>query len=459
MKVSIICKPIVKLCQILYNFSNGDSKKINLWFLSYNISDKRRKKRFLKKMKKIAICTLLISAGVASLLSINNNITDTTPEFNLKNSYAITLGYDKSMSEKTIKAAVIDSYFREVAANGKIVRWNKASFPLKVYVQDTPDVPDYYREVVLNAYKTWERASDGLVSFEIVEDQMGADMKCFFKNIDDNKATLGTQSFTISGNVIKDSIITFKKTDYKGHNLDSKQLFSSALQEIGLSLGLNGRSPSIYDVMYPIGTKFNTEITARDLKTLALIYSVVPDVTNIPPTSEEKSQMFTVQEILSTLNVPVTNDTQNLDEVVANDIDTKLALAEQYRRRAEYDKAAQEYQAVAQMKSDRRSKSEVYYEVAVMYLDAEEFDKAKSCADIACATDMNEKTEILPALIDYYTKRSNSAIEQLDTILRQNPYNRYAYNLLCQIYREKHHENLLNATIRKYGKTAGDLED
>ena len=284
-------------------------------------------------------------------------------------------------------------------------------------------------------------------------------MKCYFKNINDNKATLGTQSFTLSGNTIKDSIITFKKTDYKGHNLDSKQLFSSALQEIGLSLGLNGKSPSIYDVMYPIGTKFNTEITARDLKTLALVYSVVPDVTNVTPTPEEKSQMFTVPEILSTLNVPVTNDTKNLDEVVANDIETKLALAEQYRRRAEYDKAAQEYQAVAQMKSDRRSKSEVYYEVAVMYLDAEEFDKAKSCAEIACATDMNDKTEILSALIDYYTKRSTSAIEQLDTILHQNTYNRYAYNLLCQIYREKHQENLLNATIRKYGKTAGDLED
>ena len=383
-------------------------------------------------MKKIAICTLLITAGAMSLLSINNKISDTIPEFNLKNSYAITLGYDKSMSEKTIKAAVIDSYFREVAANGKIVRWNKASFPLKVYVQDTPDVPDSYREVVLSAYKYWERASDGLVSFEIVEDAAGADMKCYFKNINDNKATLGTQSFTLSGNTIKDSIITFKKTDYKGHNLDSKQLFSSALQEIGLSLGLNGKSPSIYDVMYPIGTKFNTEITARDLKTLALVYSVVPDVTN---------------------------DTKNLDEVVANDIETKLALAEQYRRRAEYDKAAQEYQAVAQMKSDRRSKSEVYYEVAVMYLDAEEFDKAKSCAEIACATDMNDKTEILPALIDYYTKRSTSAVEQLDTILHQNPYNRYAYNLLCQIYREKHQENLLNATIRKYGKTAGDVED
>ena len=168
--------------------------------------------------------------------------------------------------------------------------------------------------------------------------------------------------------------------------------------------------------------------------------------------------MFTVPEILATLNVPVTNETKNLDEIVAQDIETHLALAEQYRRRAEYDKAAQEYQAVAQVKTDRRSKSEVYYEVAVMYLDAEEFDKAKSCAEIACATDMNDLTETLPALIDYYTKRSTSAIEQLDTILQQNPYNKHAYKLLCQIYREKHHENLLNATIRRYGKTAGEVE-
>ena len=77
-------------------------------------------------MKKIAICTLLIAAGAVSLMQVNNNVANITPKFNLKNSYAITLGYDKSMSEKTIKAAVIDSYYREVAANCKIVRWNKA---------------------------------------------------------------------------------------------------------------------------------------------------------------------------------------------------------------------------------------------------------------------------------------------------------------------------------------------
>ena len=408
-------------------------------------------------MKKIVICTFLIAAGTAALLNLDNKIDTNAPEFTLKNSYAITLGYDKSMSEKIIKAAVIDSYFRNVAKNGKIIRWNKSTFPLKVYVQDSADVPGYYRDVVMSAYQAWQRASDGLVTFDFVEDANDADMKCYFKNTDNTKS-IGVHAFTINGNKITASTIIFNKVDAKGHSLDSKQLFSSALQEIGHSLGITGASPSIYDVMYPVGTKFNTEITARDLKTLALIYSVKPDVTNVPLTTTEQSQLFTVSEILNTLNVPVSKDTKNLDEVVASDVSTHLALAEEYRRRAEYTKAAKEYQAVAQAKSDRRSKSEVYYEIAVMYLDAEEFDNAKSCAEIAMATDENDLTDTLPALIDYYMKRSNSATDQLETILKHNPYNKYAYKLLCQIYREKHHENLLNATIRKYSKTAGDEE-
>ena len=408
-------------------------------------------------MKKIVICTFLIAAGAAALFNIDNKIETQAPEFALKNSYAMTLGYDKSMSEKTVKAAVIDSYFRNVAKGGKIIRWNTSTFPLKVYIQDSADVPEYYREVVMSAYQAWERASEGLVQFEFVESPSDADMKCYFKNTD-NKKSIGVHAFTINGNKITDSTIIFNKLDAKNHSLDSKQLFSSALQEIGHSLGLTGASPSIYDVMYPVGTKFNTEITPRDLKTLALVYSVKPDVTNLPLSATEQSKLFTVSEVLNTLNVPVTNDTKNLDEVVASDISTHLALAEEYRRRAEYEKAAKEYQAVAQAKSDRRSKSEVYYEIAVMYLDDEQFDNAKSCAEIAMATDENDLTDTLPALIDYYMKRSNSAIDQLETILKHNPYNKHAYKLLCQIYRDKHHQNLLNATIRKYGKTAGEEE-
>ena len=405
-------------------------------------------------MKKIIICTFLTAATAFSMLNIKP--ATEINNFGFEKIAAITLGYDKSMSEKTIKAAVIDSYFRNVCKNGKLIRWNKNSLPLKVYIEDSTGVPEYYREVVLSAYQAWQRASEGLVRFEFVESPQQADMKCYFKT-NDNKESIGVHTFSVNGNVITDSIIIFNRTDNKGHSHDSKQLFSSALQEIGHSLGLTGKSPSIYDVMYPIGTKFNTEITPRDLKTLALLYSVVPDITNKPLTQEEKSQLFTSAEILETLNVPVNDDT-DLNEVTGGDIATHLALAEQYRKRAEYSKAAKEYQIVAQMKTDRRSKSEVYYEVAVMYLDAEEFDNAKSCADIAWATDENDLTITLPPLINYYMKRSNSAVSQLEEILKDNPYNKHAYKLLCQIYRDKHHENLLNSTIRRYGKTAGTIE-
>lgn len=94
--------------------------------------------RFSENMKKIVICTFLFAAGAASLLSINSKIDFQSAKFNFKNSYAIVLGYDKSMGEKTIKAAIIDSYFREIAANGKIVRWNKAFHSLlKVYIEDS----------------------------------------------------------------------------------------------------------------------------------------------------------------------------------------------------------------------------------------------------------------------------------------------------------------------------------
>ena len=406
-------------------------------------------------MKKLLMSSILITASFLAMNSVN--LASQEVSYDYQKMFAMTLGYDKSMSEKTIKAAVIDSYFRNVVKNGKIVRWNKKTFPLNVYVEDCKSVPSYYREIVMSAYQSWQRASEGLVRFNFVETPEEADMKCYFKNTD-NKDSIGMQAFSVNGNTITESIIVFNRVDNKGYSHDSKQLYSAALQEIGRSLGLTGKSQSIYDVMYPIGTKFNTEITPRDLKTLALLYSVLPDVTNEPLSDEEKSELFTVAEILSTLNVPVNDDT-NLEEVVpAGDIATHLALAEQYRKRAEYMKAAQEYQTVAQMKTDRRSKSEVYYEVAVMFLDAEEFDNAKSCAEIAWATDENDLTITLSPLIDYYMKRSDSAVSGLEAILKENPYNKHAYKLLCQIYRDKHHENLLNSTIRRYGKTAGTVE-
>ena len=56
----------------------------------------------VSKMKKIVICTFLTAAAAAALINISDKCSTTAPEFILKNSYAITLGYDKSMGENAI---------------------------------------------------------------------------------------------------------------------------------------------------------------------------------------------------------------------------------------------------------------------------------------------------------------------------------------------------------------------
>jgi hypothetical protein len=118
-------------------------------------------------MKKLLIGAFAAAFSVYSLMNVS-----TAPQIksmNFQKISAMTLGYDKSMSEKTIKAAVIDSYFRNICQNGKIIRWNKNSMPLTVYIQDTKDLPEYYLDVVKSAYKAWERASEGLVRFDFAE--------------------------------------------------------------------------------------------------------------------------------------------------------------------------------------------------------------------------------------------------------------------------------------------------
>ena len=77
-------------------------------------------------MKRLLISTILITAGFLAFTTVSPVVQDT--DFSYKKVLAMTLGYDKSMSEKTIKAAVIDSYFRNICKNGKIVRWNKSPF-------------------------------------------------------------------------------------------------------------------------------------------------------------------------------------------------------------------------------------------------------------------------------------------------------------------------------------------
>ena len=100
----------------------------------------------MKKIGYLAFLALVMAFSTASVYADNVNASMTKDSM-------ITVGYDKSMGEKTIKAAVIDSYFRNVCKNGKLIRWNKSGFPLKVYIDNTSDVPKKSATAVVSASK------------------------------------------------------------------------------------------------------------------------------------------------------------------------------------------------------------------------------------------------------------------------------------------------------------------
>ena len=90
------------------------------------------------EMKKLLIPLLATTLSVACLSTVSISPAQEHSNVYIKNISALILGYDKSMSEKTIKAAVIDSYFRNICKKGKIIRWNKNSMPLNVYIPHEP---------------------------------------------------------------------------------------------------------------------------------------------------------------------------------------------------------------------------------------------------------------------------------------------------------------------------------
>mgnify|MGYP003295088303 CR=1 FL=1 len=61
------------------------------------------------------------------------------------------------------------NYIQQVPYQDKILRWDTKTFPLKVFIEDTAGLPDYYLPNVRLAFASWYESTGGLVSFEFVD--------------------------------------------------------------------------------------------------------------------------------------------------------------------------------------------------------------------------------------------------------------------------------------------------
>ncbi len=304
----------------------------------------------------------------------------------------------------TVKNLIGENYLDAVLSSGKLERWNPRSFPLKVYIQAGGNVPSEYIQEVKNAFSTWETETKGFVKFVYTNSPEGANYKCIFpadiknRNCDENgMGTAAYQYFTYdnAGN-IKFSVVEFSVYACNGRQWPREVFYSTALHEIGHGLGLRGHSTDSEDLMYPVsvGTLERAKISQSDMTTLRAIYSIIPDVTNIPFTENDKEGLITTADLWGE------NDSQRADFTIQK-IKENIAitpdnpalyaeLANAYRDKKDYNSAIAAYSQALKKVDNRETATYLLLDVSDMYIKLGKLSSAEKCLDKAATYGKNQ---------------------------------------------------------------------
>ncbi|MBO7673074.1 tetratricopeptide repeat protein [bacterium] len=291
---------------------------------------------------------------------------------------------EKEQAEKraSINKKVGDNYIDSVLSYGTLVRWNPESFPLKVYIKLSENVPGYHMQEIKSAFKRWEESTQGFISFTYVDSADKANIVCsypenFVRACDTNTySSPSRQYFTYDekGNILR-SNIEFTYNDCNGENYAQDMVYAIALREIGHSLGLRGHSGGSNDniLYYPEPSREHSVrpvINKSDLNTLRLVYSIKPDKIDKALSSEQNQKLIKPDDVWG----------EKFDRSVASEKamlynlkmspevpDLYVTLANYYKEKGEYDKAISIYSRSIVIMNNAELKSKVYARVGDTY--------------------------------------------------------------------------------------------
>lgn len=171
-----------------------------------------------------------------------------------------------------------DSYVKTTPQGAP--KWSALTKPLKVFVQKESTARGYlpqYETIVINAFKKWEKAAGGKVSFEFAGNKEGSDIECEWR--DDPDAAIfkaeGGHAHIEAPNGKIGHVKIFLLTEWSKTVPVSDVLVGKlVLHEIGHALGIVGHSDNRDDIMfYSIDVSPREgQISQRDVKTLYELY-------------------------------------------------------------------------------------------------------------------------------------------------------------------------------------------
>lgn len=189
-----------------------------------------------------------------------------------------------------------DNYLGSTISAGKIVHWELSRMPLLVYVGSGAGVDGWSQDMQASVYsgiREWEAATNYKIRFKQVRDPGQANIKIRWQR-NFNHGKVGENPFESIGDTIVRSDVTIAThIDPNGPVLNSSEIKQIATHEIGHALGLQGHSPYEGDIMYYMMNPAQSGVpTARDKKTVALLYRIQADVTNNTVGSTAQASQF-----------------------------------------------------------------------------------------------------------------------------------------------------------------------
>ena len=351
-----------------------------------------------------------------------------------------------------LATVIRNSYIRGVISQGEITRWNPETYPIKVYIQQQ-GVPQEYVAQLKKAYMKWQQATNGEVTFQLVDSPEYADTKCIFlkdfENMADN--TLGYHQFRYSGNKISDSTIRFKFTDPYGRKFSTDLFYTVALHEIGHSLGLAGHSSNPKDLMYPVTAPRKADFTARDLTTLKLLYRMIPDNSNADFSADQKDRLMTKEQVVGgeeRLKQDAETAARINSDITPNDPSSKLRLALASKENGNYTTAITAFKEAAPLVDSPELKAEIYAEIAECYIQLKNFTAATNCVNYATQRYSSPHLSMLPAKIKYEKGSRVEAVKEL-LVLYKNTKNPNAAALLKELYENPTTNKQIKTTIER----------
>lgn len=351
-----------------------------------------------------------------------------------------------------------ENYIEETPFNDKILRWDMKKFPLKVNIKNNSSTaPAYYIQDIKNAFQQWQNVTNRLISFEFTDNLDDANIWVTINSSEDMKKcseesckyTVAYTTPAFSGDLLKRTTIFFYDSNNLGQPFSEKEIYNTALHEIGHSLGIMGHSQNKEDLMYMqegnpqafgnLRSDFQL-FSPRDINTLNLLYKLVPDITNTPMNEFDTNKLIYAPIVMGSeeeINSKKIIEAQNYIQAAPNLPNGYLDLSTGYAELKQYSKAIEALDKALSLSSNDEERYVVYYNFTVLYMRLKDTENALKYAELAKQIKPDSDIDGLIAAINFNKGNKDFAKQSYIESLSNNPGNTIdAINLAIIYIRE-----------------------